>query len=314
MKKKTFYILLFLLSLSVLLSIINIINQDTPETTADPATKRFGFSAGGKGIYCLEITGPIVYQTRNSALMPTTTGVKYWTAVIDRIRKKNNIKGLLLRINSPGGTMGASQELLNAVRRFKQAGKPVVVSVIDICASGAYYISIPADAIIANSGSMVGSIGVIISSLEFSELLEKWGIEQNVIKSGRYKDIFSPTRDMTISEKRMLQQTVDEMHTIFLKDVIAARQDRSSAKEIKAVADGRILSASAAQKAGLIDQTGDSVTAKKKLAELCGLDYETLKVITPARNKWQQFIENINVAAPWEKIRNLFTRQLTIPE
>ena len=230
-----------------------------------------------KGIYVLEIFAPIQYTGENSIFM-TRSGVKYWVKQIEKCAKDDSITGLLLRVNSPGGTIAATQEMYEALKRFKATGKKLVVSVIDVCASGAYYISLPADVIVANPGSIVGSIGVIISSPDISELLKKWGIKFNTIKSGKNKDILSASRKITEQEKLFLQDLVDEMHGQFLAALIEWRAKYASKKSLTALADGRIFSATRAKSNGLVDQIGDFDVAKKTLARLCNLDEDDIVI------------------------------------
>ncbi len=253
---------------------------------------------GGQAVAELEVFAPIYYEGGGSPFQPGV-GVRDWIAVVDLAKDDPEVKGLLIRVNSPGGTVGASQEFLEALKRFKKEDKKIVVSVVDLCASGAYYISLPADKIIANPGSLIGSIGVIISSPEFSELLTKFGIRLNTIKSGEMKDILSPSRTMTEAERSSLQAIVDVMYRQFLAEVLFYRQPRSrqpdAERQIRARADGRILSAEEALKVGLIDQIGDRETAKKELALLCGIPLEKLRIKRQARGFLDEMLSGLSI-------------------
>jgi protease IV len=258
------------------------------------STRSFHFNSlegvSGNSIALLEIGSAITYEGEGSGLFSEPSGVRRWVSIIDGYRADSRVKGMLVRINSPGGTIGSTQELYEAMKRFKASGKKIVVSVVDICASGAYYAALPADSIIANPGSLVGSIGVIISSLEFSSLMKRWGVRDNTIKSGKYKDMLSPMREMTSAERAELQSTVTDMYEIFLGEVIKHRGKKSSASTIRSVSDGRVFAADRARRLGLIDEIGDMEVAKKKIASLCGLKNADIDFIVPERSRFQDFM------------------------
>lgn len=194
---------------------------------------------------------------------------------LDAAAEDDKIRGVLLVVNSPGGTVGMSQELSNAVKRLK-AVKPVVVSVTDLCASGGYYTAVAADKIIVNEGSLIGSIGVIIHATNMKRLLsDKLGIDDMTIKSGKYKDILSQNRPMRDDERAMLQELVNESYQVFLKTVLDGRLDKVSADKrpalearLRAVADGRVTTGTQAVKIGLADAVGDWHKAKEVLNAL----------------------------------------------
>jgi protease-4 len=194
---------------------------------------------------------------------------------LDAAAEDDKIRGVLLVVNSPGGTVGMSQELSNAVKRLK-AVKPVVVSVTDLCASGGYYTAVAADKIIVNEGSLIGSIGVIIHATNMKRLLsDKLGIDDMTIKSGKYKDILSQSRPMRDDERAMLQELVNESYQVFLKTVLDGRLDKVSADKrpalearLRAVADGRVTTGTQAVNIGLADAVGDWHKAKEVLNTL----------------------------------------------
>ncbi len=185
--------------------------------------------------------------------------------MLDAAVKDDSIKGVLLRINSPGGTVAMSQELNAAVTRVHKK-KPVVVSMGDLTASGGYYTACAADKIFANPGTLTASIGVIISTMDFSQLLnQKLGVQAVTIKSGKFKDILSPYRTPTVEDKALIQKLIDDSYADFLNAVIAGRTRtmKEGSKEkadriakIKAVADGRVVHGRAALEAGLVDEIG----------------------------------------------------------
>lgn len=188
---------------------------------------------------------------------------------LDAAAKDNSVKGVLLRINSPGGTVAMSQELNDAVTRVSKK-KPIVVSMGDLAASGGYYTACAADKIVANPGTLTASIGVIISSFDFSELMnQKLGVQAVTIKTGRFKDILSPYRKPTADDKALLQTLINDSYQEFIRAIVAGRtrniknpavRDALIAR-IKAVADGRIVTGLQAKTIGLVDEIGDQDAA-----------------------------------------------------
>jgi len=180
-------------------------------------------------------------------------------------RKDTNVKCILLRIESPGGGIGASQELYREVRRTIEV-KPVVASLGGIAASGGYYIASAANRIVANPGTITGSIGVISYFPNLRELFEKIGFTAIIIKSGRFKDIGNPDREMTQEERDLLQSTMDEAHRQFIRDV--ARGRNLPEEKVREIADGRIIMGEKAQQLGLVDELGNFEDAVKASAVL----------------------------------------------
>jgi protease-4 len=188
---------------------------------------------------------------------------------LDSAAKNDSVKGVLLRINSPGGTVGMSQELNAAVTRLTRL-KPVVVSMGDMAASGGYYTACAADKIVANPGTLTASIGVIISSFDFSRLMaEKLGVQAVTIKTGRFKDILSPYRPPTPEDKALLQALIHDSYQDFVRAIIVGRtrylhnpaERQALIARIKAVADGRVMTGSQAKAVGLVDELGDQDAA-----------------------------------------------------
>ncbi len=195
----------------------------------------------------------------------------------DRLIKaaeEDSIKGVLLRIDSPGGTVGASQEVYNAVLALRKK-KPVVVSMGDTAASGGYYIACAADRILANPGTLTGSIGVIISGFNASKLLNTVGLEPQVIKSGKYKDILSFNRALTPEERVLLQALIQDTYEQFVGAVATGRNMTTA--QIRPLADGRIYTGRQAEKLGLVDQLGGLTEAKATLKELAQKRFPDLK-------------------------------------
>jgi len=193
-------------------------------------------------------------------------------------RDNDNIKALVLRIDSPGGGVGPSQEVHDEVKAV-DAVKPVVVSMGSVAASGGYYIAAAAREIVANPGTITGSIGVIMEFANFQELLEKIGLSSVVVKSGEFKDIGSPTREMTATEREILQNLIDDVHSQFVASVAEGRQmDEAS---VSSIADGRIFSGRRAMEMGLVDKMGNLEVAIQRAAKLAGIDGEPNVVYPP---------------------------------
>lgn len=183
----------------------------------------------------------------------------------------NSVKAILLRVNSPGGTAAASQEIYEEVKRASRK-KPVVVSVADIGASGAYWISCGADRIVANPASEVGSIGVIIMLPNYQELYKKIGIDYVVITQGKYKDLGNPNRKLTDEEKTLLEEQSKVIYDQFIEAVAEGR--KLSKTEVKEMATGFVFLGSEAKKMGLIDKIGNYQDAIKLAAEMGEIEGE----------------------------------------
>jgi protease IV len=186
--------------------------------------------------------------------------------------KDKHVKAVLLRINSPGGTVSASQEISDEIGELRLKGKPVVVSMADLAASGGYYIASAADKIVAEPGTLTGSIGVILSTINLKGLGDKLGLQPQVIKSGPFKDIGSPYRPMTPEEKALLQTLINDSYEQFVGAVAAGR--KMPVDEVKKLADGRVYSGKQALKLGLVDKLGGYDTACLLLQDICKERYQ----------------------------------------
>lgn len=204
---------------------------------------------------------------------------------LSSLARDPSVKAVILRINSPGGTVAATQEIYNQIKELKKQHKKVVVSIGDICASGGYYIASGANKIVANEGSLVGSIGVIMHLPEVSGLLEKVGVNLRVIKSGNHKDIGSISRPMTEEEKVLLQGVIDDAYQQFYQAVKNGRQNMSE-NRLKELADGRIFTGRQAKKAGLIDEIGDYQQTIAITAQLAGIKGEPMVIEEEEPLQW----------------------------
>ena len=170
-------------------------------------------------------------------------------------RENPSVRAVVLRINSPGGVVGPTQELYDAVRRLRDAGKPVVASLGAVAASGGYYVAVGCDEIYANRGTLTGSIGVIMQLANFEQLLKKVGVDYVVVKAGQFKDIGSPSRPMTPDERRVMQGLLDDVHGQFIDAVAAGR--KLPREDVVRFADGRVFSGTQAKELHMIDVLGD---------------------------------------------------------
>lgn len=206
---------------------------------------------------------------------------------IEKFRKDDDVEGVVLRIESPGGSVGASQDILEAVRRLAEK-KPVVASMGSIAASGGYYIACGATKILANEGTVTGSIGVRMEHVMVGDLLKWAKINRETLKSGRFKDIASSNRPMTPEERAIMQGVLDDIHAQFKETVAAAR--KLSMDSVNELADGRLYTGRQALKLGLVDEIGGLTEAVKMTAKMAGIDGEP-KVVHPAKRR--RLIEKI---------------------
>ena len=190
------------------------------------------------------------------------------------------VRAVVLRINSPGGVVGPTQELVRAVQRLREAVKPVVASLGAVAASGGYYVAVAADSIYANPGTLTGSIGVIMQMANLENLMKKVGVEYVVIKAGQFKDVGNVSRPMTVEERRVLQALLDDVHRQFIDAVVEGRKlDRS---RVVAFADGRVFSGAQAKTLGMVDELGGLEEAVDRAAKLAGLPSPP-RVVQPRR-------------------------------
>lgn len=210
-----------------------------------------------KSIARIEINGAIAQKTRERVL-----------SALEEVEEKK-YPALLLRIDSPGGTVGDSQEIYSALKRLGEKVK-IVASFGNISASGGVYIGVGANHIMANPGTITGSVGVIIRGNNIEKLLDKVGVSFKVIKSGPYKDILSFDRDLTSEEQKILQQLIDSTYEQFVNTIAEGR--KLTVETVKSFADGRIFSGEQALQLGLVDRLGTEEDARRWACELVGLD------------------------------------------
>ena len=250
----------------------------------------------GSRLALIRIEGPIIDSK------DATDEIKEYT-------KDKSIKAIVLRIDSPGGAVAPSQEIYEEVKKAV-AQKKVIVSMGSVAASGGYYIAAPATKIIANPGTLTGSIGVIMEIPNIEGLMNKIGIKTEVIKSGRHKDIASAFRTMGKEEREILQGVMDNVHEQFMKAVSEGRKIKM--EEVRKIADGRIFTGEQAKTNGLVDDLGTLEDAIKTAATLAGIKEEPvvvskkdkLSVIDLLRNKFPKEMTDI---FPTVKIKYLYS-------
>ncbi len=212
-------------------------------------------------------------------------------SIVDEIKgyvKDSSVKAIVLRVDSPGGGVVPSQEIYEEVKKAK-AAKKVVVSMGSVAASGGYYISAPVDRIIANPGTITGSIGVIMVVPNLKGLLDKVGIKTEVVKSGKNKDLASIFRGIGPEEREIIQGVMDDVHEQFIAAVAEGR--KMPLDKTRAISDGRIFSGRQAVGVGLVDEVGDLDYAEKAAAKLAGIEGEPEIVSKTEKGALSRLIE-----------------------
>lgn len=264
-------------TLSMLSGIYLIINpsgrntQTIEESTDEDGKKKSFFSKNTQkeGAAIIRVRG-VISESSESNAFSTTQNASSIARKIRTLADKKEVKALLLDINSPGGTVAAVQDIYNALNYFRSQNKPVVALMRDVAASGGFYIAMAADKVVAQPGTMTGSIGVILQTTNAQELLRKIGVDMGAIKSGQNKDIGAIYKELTEEQKILLQEMIDETYQQFFE---AVRQGRPNmdVNTLRVYADGRIFTGAKALTLGLIDGLGGEEKAKEYLSELTGI-------------------------------------------
>lgn len=194
---------------------------------------------------------------------------------LKQFREDERIKAIVLRIESPGGSVGPAQEIYQEVRKTAKT-KKIVASMGSVAASGGYYIAAGASGIVANPGTITGSIGVILGYTNFQDILKKIGMVPIVVKSGEYKDMGSPTREMTAEEQALLQDMVDRIHKQFVAAIAESRQMELS--KVESLADGRMFLGEEAKELGLVDRLGNMEDATEWAGRMAGIKGKIITV------------------------------------
>jgi protease-4 len=205
---------------------------------------------------------------------------------IQKAKEDKNIKGILFVVNSPGGAVAPSVELAYAIKELKEI-KPVVVYASGVIASGSYYASIWANKIIANPGSMVGSIGVIMQGVNVEELMQKIGVSTQTVKAGKYKESGTPTRKWFDYEEKQLQSVIDDTYNMFISDVASARN--LDVKNHNLFADAKIFTSKQAKEVGLVDEVATLSYAQNSLINLSKVENPVWK----KEDKFEKFMNKL---------------------
>ena len=234
--------------------------------------------AGKEGVAIVRVEGPIMDSSQ--------TVEELQTFADDPL-----VKAIVVRIDSPGGGVAPSQEIYNAVKRVrKEQNKTVVASMGTVAASGGYYIAVATDRILANPGTLTGSIGVIMQMANFQELLEKIGVKSVVVKTGKFKDLGSPFRPMVDEDRQLLESVMNDTLSQFIEAVADGRSMDSA--EVEQLADGRVFTGRQAKSVLLIDEIGDLHDAINLAGELSGIEGTPRVLETTKPFSFQEFLES----------------------
>jgi len=239
-------VLVFLFGLFVLMLVSWMFSDESDETT----------TAGGEKIAVIELKEPIVSSEEI-------------VRQFKKYRENKSVRAIVFRVESPGGGVAASQEIYEEVKKTRDAGRPVVVSMGSVAASGGYYVSCGATKIVANPGTLTGSIGVIFQFMHFNQLMDKIGIDATTMKTGKFKDSGSPFRKTTEEEKQYFNLLIGDVYDQFV-DVVAEERGLDR-KEVLKYADGRVFTGRQAVEYGFVDTLGTMEDAVSIAAELGGI-------------------------------------------
>lgn len=231
---------------------------------------RYGADRSGEDtIALLRVEGPII-------------DVRWYLDQVRDLKKDDGIKGVVLRIDSPGGAVAPTQELYTEIIALSEV-KPVVTSMGTVAASGGYYLSCATDWIVSNPGTITGSVGVIMELANFEELFQKIGVSSRTIKSGKFKDTGNPMRPMTEEEQRLLQDMIMDTYDQFVEAVLNGRPVEED--KVRPYLDGRVLTGRQAHNLGLVDELGNIYRAIEKATELAGFEEVPEQIYEPEREK-----------------------------
>jgi protease IV len=252
-----------------------------PETK--PLVEQTLEGAGKPKILLIDLDGIISFKEEQAGLITRRPSkVAYFREAFRKAEEDSDIAGVIIKINSPGGTVSASDAIYHEIIRFRQKRNiPIYAYIMEVGASGGYYVACAADRIVASPTAITGSIGVVAMKLNIEGLLSKIGVSDETYKSGPKKDFWSPFRASTPDEKQMLQEIIDRLYARFVDVVHLNRQKFLTKRQIETLADGRIMTADAAAAAQLIDQVAyldDTIESLKKT-----LNLENAEVITYSR-------------------------------
>jgi protease-4 len=241
-----------------------------------PFEERILKSGSDDKILVVEILGPIT-TTAVRDFIPRQGTLERLDGIIEKAKKDKNIKGLILKIDSPGGGVTASDLVFSQIKEFKEAQKiPVVACITGQGTSGAYMVALSADRIVALPSAVVGNVGVLLPSISLEGLMDKLGIRNQTLTSGKFKDTGNPLRDMTTEDKAILEGIIKEFHRDFITKV--KEQRPVTAEDLAIIEDGRVMTATSGMKVHLIDQVGYYEDALKTMESLSKTENPTVVV------------------------------------
>ncbi|MDD3653259.1 MAG: signal peptide peptidase SppA [Desulfotomaculaceae bacterium] len=264
-----------------------------------------GFAQGEIGI--IYVQGALATRGSESGLFGSGSSAEEIAANLRKAAENPQIKAVVVRLNSPGGTPSAAQEISTGIARLRHSGKIVVASMGDVATSGAYWVAVGADQIVANPGTLTGSIGVIMQTTNFQGLFDKLGISTETFQSGSHKDMGSASRPVTPEERAIFQTMIDDIYAQFLDAVAKGRQMDLS--EIRPLADGRVFTGRQALELGLIDRLGDFHDAVLLAGELAGISGEPVLTEIGPKNIWQDMLGSVRSTAPLGAVLMAFLQQ-----
>ncbi len=238
--------------------------------------------AGGR-VGLIEYSGVITDQGATSMLGVSRGGAREFISDVERAGRDKSIKAVVVRINSPGGSPAASQEMYQAIGRLRQQ-KPVLCSMGDAAASGGYYVAAACDKIYANASTVTGSIGVISQSLNFAGLLNKYGVRDATQKSGNFKDMGNPFGPINPAHQQMQRALIQNIYQQFVSDVLAGRKKKLTRAQLLKLADGRVFTGQQAKTNGLIDELGGLHETIAAAAKLGNVKIDVAKGAPPVKN------------------------------
>ena len=265
---------------------------------------------GGDKIVLIDVSGVLMNSEQSQFFSRGEHPVSLLLEQLDKARRDAAVKAVILRINSPGGSVVASELMYDEVKYFKKkTGKPVIALMMDVAASGGYYIACACDEIVAQPSTVTGSIGVIMQLFDVSNTMAKIGVKSEAITSGRMKDAGSPFRQMQPEERALFQDIVNEMYERFVKVVSAGRPNLDE-EQVRALADGRVYTASQAKEVGLIDDIRTMRDTISRLKTRIGAD--KIRLVTyhrPANYK-----PNYYASAPRQNSRDVNLLKLDLSD
>ncbi len=273
-KSRTGAAILFLVCIVVLFIVVAGVLSVHLGTDSDDGSLR-GLFSGSTKIGIVPIEGAI---TSSDAILKQ----------LRKFRKKKSIKAVVLRINSPGGSVAPAQEIYQEIGKIRRS-KPVVASMETLGTSAAYYIASNADEIVCSRGTITGSIGVIMMMADIHKVIEKLGVDINIIKAGKFKDLGTGVRPLTDEERGLLEGFAKHIHTQFIDDVAKARTGKIDRSKLEAVADGSFFSGERAKELGLVDTIGNFHDAVDAAALRAGIKDEP-ELVYPKKN-WEGYLD-----------------------